>query len=106
MKTPRLVRLTTVTFALVCGMWSVLTPLAEAPDEPAHLGLVLHVADTGRYPAHDGLPHVAGIIQLCRDYPTTVRWCSTPAEDRADIAERERPARDAPTAGPRPLGRP
>lgn len=101
LRPPRLVLVATAAFAAVCAFWSVFTPLAEAPDEPAHLGLVLHVADTGRYPDHDGLAHTAGIFGICQDYATTSKWCLTPQERAAGIEVRARPREDAPPKGQR-----
>jgi 4-amino-4-deoxy-L-arabinose transferase-like glycosyltransferase len=93
---PRLVLVATAAFGILTAFWSVLTPLTEAPDEPAHLGLVLEVADTGHYPAYDGLQHTAGLFQLCVDYATSANWCRTDAERATGLVERERPADEAP----------
>jgi 4-amino-4-deoxy-L-arabinose transferase-like glycosyltransferase len=93
---PRLVLVATVTFVALTGFWSVLTPLTEAPDEPAHLGLVLRVADTGRYPAYDGLVHTKGLFQLCMDYAASAKWCATKAERDAEVGVRPHPAAAAP----------
>ena len=96
--------LATVCFGLLTAAWSVLTPLAEAPDEPAHMGLVLHLADTGRYPDYDGLAHSEGVVQLCRDYAVSTQWCRTEAERADGVAVRERRADDAPARGARARG--
>jgi small subunit ribosomal protein S36 len=95
------VRVATVCFGLLTAAWSVLTPLAEAPDEPAHVGLVLHLAETGRYPAYDGLPHSEGIVQLCRDYAVSTQWCRSDEERAARVTTRPRRAEDAPPRGER-----
>jgi small subunit ribosomal protein S36 len=93
---PHLVVLATVAFAFLAGFWSVLTPLTEAPDEPAHLGLVLYLADTGDYPAYDELQHTAGLFQLCVDFATSANWCRTSEERAAGLVQRDRPADEAP----------
>lgn len=45
----------TVLFALVTTAWSVVTPVTQSPDEPNHVGLVLHLAEGNPYPDFDGL---------------------------------------------------
>src|SRR4051794_3220920 len=45
----------TVAWGLLLAVWSVAMPLGEAPDEPAHLGLVLHLAAGQGYPEFDEL---------------------------------------------------
>lgn len=100
---PRVVVLATVAFGALVAFWSVSTPLTEAPDEPAHLGLVLHVADTGDDPAYDGLQHTQGLFQMCRDYSTSARWCRTDEEREAGVDHRDRPADAAPPKGARPF---
>jgi small subunit ribosomal protein S36 len=102
LRPPRLVVVATATFAVLTAFWSVFTPLAEAPDEPAHLGLVLHVAETGRYPTHDGLHHTAGMFQICLDHATTAKWCRNAEERAADVKVRDRPADAAPPKDERP----
>jgi small subunit ribosomal protein S36 len=102
LRPPRLVLVATVAFGLLTGFWSVLTPLTEAPDEPAHLGLVLHVADTGRYPTHDGLHHTVGLFDFCVDYSVSVKWCRTSPEEATGVRVRDRLADDAPPKDDRP----
>lgn len=101
-RAPRLVVAATVTFGGLMAFWSVLTPLTEAPDEPAHLGLVLHVADTGDYPAYDELQHTEGLFDLCVDFAVSANWCRTDAERAADLVVRDHPAGEAPPKHGRP----
>lgn len=93
---PRLVVVATIAMALVGGLWSVLTPVGEGPDEPAHVGLVLHLADGHGYPEHDGLAHQQGVIELCRTYAASTRWCPTAAERTAGVRTRVHRADGAP----------
>jgi small subunit ribosomal protein S36 len=102
LRPPRLVLVATVAFGLLTEFWSVLTPLTEAPDEPAHLGLVLHVADTGRYPTHDGLHHTVGLFDFCVDYSVSVKWCRTSLEEATGVRVRDRLADEAPPKDDRP----
>jgi 4-amino-4-deoxy-L-arabinose transferase-like glycosyltransferase len=95
-RAPRSVVVATAAFGLLVAGWSVLTPLAEAPDEPAHLGLVLFVADTGHYPRYDRLHQTVGLRQLCVDYATSTNPCHTPAERADHVRTRARPAEAAP----------
>lgn len=101
-RAPRLVVAATVAFGALTALWSVLTPLTEAPDEPAHLGLVLHVAETGDYPAYDGLQHTEGLFDLCVDFAASANWCRTRAERAADLVVRDHPAGEAPPKDRRP----
>jgi len=94
---PRLVLLATVAFGALTAFWSVFTPLTEAPDEPAHLGLVYYVVDNGEYPAYDELQHTEGLFQLCVDFATSANWCRIDAERAANAFTRERPAAEAPS---------
>lgn len=50
---PREVRAITVLFALVLVLWTVVVPRYRAPDEPAHLDLVLYLAEGADYPEFD-----------------------------------------------------
>lgn len=93
---PPVVLAAAVALCLLGGLWSVLTPIAEGPDEPAHLGLVLHLADGHAYPDHDGLAHTDGTVELCRTYATSTRWCRTAAERAGGVTRRPHPADVAP----------
>jgi small subunit ribosomal protein S36 len=54
LRPPRLVWLAMLLFALVGALWTVAVPAFRAPDEPAHLDLVLYLAEGNSYPAWDG----------------------------------------------------
>jgi small subunit ribosomal protein S36 len=92
----------TVVFGLVGALWSVLAPLGEAPDEPAHLALVLHLADANAYPDYDGLENQAAIIRLCRTYAAATRACPRPGETVTPTSVRVHRAPDAPDRATRP----
>jgi small subunit ribosomal protein S36 len=100
---PRLVLLATVAFGVLTAFWSVFTPLTEAPDEPAHLGLVYYIVDNGEYPAYDELQHTEGLFQLCVDFATSANWCRIDAERAANVFTRDRPAAEAPSKHDRVL---
>jgi small subunit ribosomal protein S36 len=91
----------TALFGGLTAAWSVLTPLTEAPDEPAHLGLVLHVAETGDHPAYDELQHTRGLFQLCVDHAASASWCRTADERAAGVVIRDHPAAAAPARADR-----
>lgn len=63
---PRAVAAVSVLFGLVLGLWSVAVPQYRAPDEPAHLDLVLLLAEGVPYPEYDGR-FVGRAIGLSRD---------------------------------------
>ena len=100
---PRIVVLATIGFLALVVAWSVLTPLAEAPDEPAHLGLILDVAQhDGAYPQYDALPQKEGAFALCQAYAVSVKWCPTKTELAHHTVVRARPADEAPPKSSRP----
>ncbi|MCU1358025.1 MAG: hypothetical protein JWM89_3443 [Acidimicrobiales bacterium] len=101
---PKVVVLATIAFAALLIGWSVLTPLAEAPDEPAHLGLILEVArHDGAYPQYDALEQKKGAFWICQTYAVSVKWCPTKAEAAAHTTVRPRPADEAPPKSSRPV---
>jgi predicted membrane protein DUF2142 len=84
---PRLVWLATLLFALVGALWTVAVPAFRAPDEPAHLDLVLYLAEGNSYPSWDGR-YFGEALQL-----DTVRYLidshySWPRFDAADAPPR------------------
>ena len=104
---PGAVWLATLLLALVGALWTVAQPQYRAPDEAAHVDLVLHLAEGHPYPSFDGrrfgeeigLDHDRHLIDL------TIPW---PRFDEAD-APRGRPAPTsttsaAPTPTPMPAG--
>lgn len=92
----------TVAFGALAALWSVVIPLAEGPDEPAHLGLVVHLADQLEYPAPDGLARSTAVVRLCREHAAAVRACPVPGELVTADAVRRREAADAPARAARP----
>ena len=53
-RVPRPVVAVTVLFGLVLSIWSVAVPHYRAPDEPAHVDLILYLAEGNPYPDFDG----------------------------------------------------
>lgn len=69
--TPRVVWLLTLLFVVVGVWWSILVPPSAPPDEPAHVDLVMAVAETGRFPDYDGRVMSEGSLFL--RYPSWER---------------------------------
>jgi small subunit ribosomal protein S36 len=92
----------TVAFGALAALWSIVAPLGEAPDEPAHLALVLHLADGNGYPDYDGLTNQAAIIRLCKTYASATRACPRQGEEVTPTSMRLHPRADAPDKGSRP----
>lgn len=65
---PRAVWLATALFGLVLALWSVAVPQYRAPDESAHVDLVLYLAAGNGYPGYDGR-YIGEAMQL-----DTQRW--------------------------------
>lgn len=99
---PLVVVAATLAFAALGAVWSVVAPLGEAPDEPAHLALVLHLADGHPYPSYDGLTNQAAIIRLCRTYAAATRACPREGEEVTPTSMRRHPVGDAPDKAVRP----
>ncbi|MGN6693890.1 MAG: DUF2142 domain-containing protein [Aquihabitans sp.] len=99
---PVVVLAATLAFGLLGAVWSVVAPLGEAPDEPAHLALVLHLADGHPYPAYDGLANQAAIIRLCRTYASATRACPREGEAVTPTSMRRHPTDEAPDKATRP----
>jgi 4-amino-4-deoxy-L-arabinose transferase-like glycosyltransferase len=92
----------TLAFGALASIWSVTAPLGEAPDEPAHLALVLHLADGNPYPDYDGLHNQAAIIRLCRTFASATRACPREGEPVTATSFRRHPAEEAPDKASRP----
>ena len=99
---PVVVLAATLAFGALAAVWSVVAPLGEAPDEPAHLALVLHLADGNGYPEFDGLTNQAAIIRLCKTYAAATRACPREGEAVTPTSMRRHPREDAPDKGDRP----
>ena len=59
--------------------WSIAVPLYEAPDEPAHVDLVMNAAAGNPYPAFDQEYMAVAVLEDCHQYIATTRWCPTDA---------------------------
>jgi small subunit ribosomal protein S36 len=99
---PVVVVAATLAFGALAAVWSVLAPLGEAPDEPAHLALVLHLAEGKPYPAYDGLENQAAIIRLCKTYASATRACPRDGEPVTRTSMRRHLREDAPDKATRP----
>lgn len=99
---PAVVLAATLAFGALAAVWSVVAPLGEAPDEPAHLALVLHLAEGRPYPAYDGLANQAAIIRLCRTYAAATRACPREGEAVTRTSMRRHPRSEAPDKASRP----
>lgn len=99
---PAVVLAATVAFGALAALWSVVVPLLEAPDEPDHLALVLHLADGNPYPEFDGLQSQAAVFRMCRVYVSSIRACPRPEEVVSPTAMRRHPREVAPPKGDRP----
>jgi len=99
---PRAVAATVALFACLAATWSVVAPLAEAPDEPAHLALVLHLADGGAYPDYDGLNSQRSVYRLCREHAAATRACPRSGEVATPTSYRRHPRAEAPLEADRP----
>ncbi len=93
---PTVVLAATLAFGALAGVWSVVAPLGEAPDEPAHLALVLHLADGNPYPDYDGLQNQRAIIRLCKTFASATRACPREGEPVTSTSMRLHPRADAP----------
>jgi small subunit ribosomal protein S36 len=51
---PRLVWLATLLFGLLTTLWGVAVPEFRSPDEPAHVDLIVYLAEGHSYPRYDG----------------------------------------------------
>lgn len=101
-RVPAVVLAATVAFGALAALWSVVVPLLEAPDEPDHLALVLHLADGNPYPEYDGLQSQAALFRMCRTYVSSIRACPREGEVVSPTAMRRHPLADAPPKAGRP----
>lgn len=93
---PRAVWATTVLFALLLGLWSVALPFGRAPDEPAHVDLVLALAEDARYPDPDGrffgkavsLAQERYLIDLAQPWPRFAAADAVPRTRRPDLIDK------------------
>lgn len=90
---PNEVMAVTVLFGLLLGLWTVAVPAFRAPDEPAHLDLVLHLAEGADYPEFDerffgravGLSRDRHLIELSRPWPRFAADDAPARTDRPDV---------------------
>ena len=101
-RVPAAVLAATFAFGALAALWSVVAPLAEAPDEPAHLALVLYLADGHSYPDYDGVHNQQAIVRLCATYAAATRACPRKGEPVTPTSTRRHPRADAPDKASRP----
>ncbi|MBX3286069.1 MAG: DUF2142 domain-containing protein [Actinobacteria bacterium] len=101
-RVPAVVLVATVAFGALAALWSVAVPLLEAPDEPDHLALVLHLADGNPYPEFDGLQSQAAVYRMCRVYVSSIRACPRDDEVVSPTGMRRHPREQAPPKSERP----
>jgi hypothetical protein len=90
---PRLAWLATLLFVLVAALVSVALPAFRAPDEAAHVDLVLYLADGNRYPDYDGryfgeeigLGRERYLIDLNVPWPSFDAADAPPRDERPDV---------------------
>lgn len=83
----------TVLFGLLVGLWTVAVPQGRAPDEPAHVDLVLAVAEDPSYPASDGrlfgravgLSRGRHLVDLAEPWPRFAAADAPPRTSRPDL---------------------
>lgn len=97
-RVPPVVWASTAAFVALLACWSVLVPLYEAPDEPAHVDLIMHTAAGGTYPRYDERRWSAGVVADCAPYIASTRWC--PLDVSRPFGEREPPVRHAAADAP------
>lgn len=111
---PRLVWLATLLLGLVSALWTVAVPAYRAPDEAAHLDLVLHLADGNGYPAYDdryfgeaiGLDSRRYLVDSDEDWPRFAADDAPPRRDRRDADDLGGTAPDPQVRPREPAGRP
>jgi hypothetical protein len=85
--------LATAAFGLLMALWTVAVPAFRAPDEAAHLDLILHLAEGNGYPTFDGryvgravgLSTDRHLIDLSRPWPRFDAVDAPPRADRPDV---------------------
>ena len=85
--------LATLLLALVGALWTVAQPQYRAPDEAAHVDLVLHLAEGHPYPSFDGrrfgeeigLDHDRHLIDLAIPWPRFDEADAAPRSVRPDV---------------------
>jgi 4-amino-4-deoxy-L-arabinose transferase-like glycosyltransferase len=90
---PRIVWLATLLLGLVAALWTVAVPAYRAPDEAAHLDLIVYLAEGHPYPDYDGrffgnevgLDTDRYLIVLTQPWPRFDAADAPPRDDRPDV---------------------
>ena len=100
---PRAVWTASLLLALVGALWTVAQPHYRAPDEAAHVDLVLYLAEGHPYPRYDGrrfgeemgLDEHRHLVDLAIPWPRFAEHDAPPRTDRPDVDDLGGTAPDA-----------
>jgi 4-amino-4-deoxy-L-arabinose transferase-like glycosyltransferase len=92
---PRAVWWATALFVAVLGIWTIAVPAYRAPDEHAHVDLVLYLAEGHSYPRYDGryfgrameLDDKDWLVDPTATWPRFDAADAVPRRQREDVAE-------------------
>ena len=92
---PRGVLAVTALFGLVLALWTVAVPQYRAPDEPAHVDLILFLAEGHPYPQFDGrffgkevgLATQRHLIELGKPWPRFAADDAPPRSNRPNVED-------------------
>ena len=110
---PAAVWFATALFGLMAALWTVAVPPMRAPDEPAHVDLILYLAEGHGYPGYDQryfgqaleLHTKRYLVDSRYHWPTFDASAAVPRSERPDVADLGGTAPDD-QAMPPNLGRP
>ena len=85
----------TALFGLVAALWTVAVPPMRAPDEPAHVDLIIYLAEGHRYPGYDEryfgesleLDTKRYLVDSRFHWPTFDAFEAVPRGERPDVAD-------------------
>jgi len=92
---PAAVWFATALFGLVAALWTVAVPPMRAPDEPAHVDLIIYLAEGHRYPGYDEryfgesleLDTKRYLVDSRFHWPTFAASEAVPRGERPDVAD-------------------
>jgi len=92
---PAAVWFATALFGLVAALWTVAVPPMRAPDEPAHVDLIIYLAEGHRYPGYDEryfgesleLDTKRYLVDSRFHWPTFDAFEAVPRGERPDVAD-------------------
>jgi small subunit ribosomal protein S36 len=98
---PGVVWIITALHLMLLLLFATLLPAWRAPDEPQHVDLVLHVANTQNYPSYDGLfidPGILKSLRIVRFSQNSKHLLASEAPPRGARPSFRELAKDAPPA--------